>query len=155
MHQLLGSQPTVPDGTLLHELFLQSLPQNASDMSLDKLTTLADSVVEVTNPAVSPVIPIISTQQLPSPSPPTQPPPSSEVAGLCRSREFSRTHCWLPCFAVNPRFLSPPYKPQPSPFPAPFTDSTLWTTDGDRWPTSFVYSPFLCAGHHLGVAFPR
>ncbi|XP_064469983.1 uncharacterized protein LOC135384726 [Ornithodoros turicata] len=91
MRQLLGSQPTVTDDTFFRELFLQRLLQNvqmvlatASDISLDKLATLADAVVEVANPAVSAVIPATSAQPSPSPSPPTQPPPSSEVADLCR-----------------------------------------------------------------------
>ncbi|XP_064485123.1 uncharacterized protein LOC135397445 [Ornithodoros turicata] len=89
MRQLLGSQPTATDDTFFRELFLQRLPQNvqmvlatASDMSLDKLATLADAVFEVANPAVSAVIPATSAQ--PSPSPPTQPPHSSDVAELCR-----------------------------------------------------------------------
>ncbi|XP_064470047.1 uncharacterized protein LOC135384791 [Ornithodoros turicata] len=62
MRQMLGDNSASLDDTILRELFLQRLLQNAqmvlataADMSLDQLATLADAVVEVASPTLSAV----------------------------------------------------------------------------------------------------
>ncbi|CAN7991375.1 unnamed protein product [Ixodes hexagonus] len=84
MRHLLEEKASTVDDSLLRQLFLQRLPTNvcmvpaaAGDMTLDDLAALADRVVEVASPSISPID--SSVQALPAPN---------EVKSLVSFTEF-------------------------------------------------------------------